>query len=295
MRLPRSVLAASGSLGWGDTLEGLVEVHRLGGFITPTLTLQPREGNPMPRTAEASAGFLHANGLPNPGLGRFLSDYLPRLRALGCPIIVSLLGTTDSEWAELAEELSKAPGITALELNLTPLPLLDATQAEASLPSEAEMHRQMLEAIQSVRKATSLPLIAKLPSVGIEIGYAAVTAQNAGANVVAVGQALPGVAVRLSARALRFPGGVGGLSGPCMKPVALYQLWRVRRMSSLPILASGGIMTLEDALEFFLLGADYVGVGVGCAIHPNLAVKLADEIEAYLHSHQLTSVQALRL
>ncbi|WP_075060790.1 hypothetical protein [Chthonomonas calidirosea] len=120
LKLPRSVLAASGSLGWGDTLEGLVEAHRLGGFITPTLTLPPREGNPMPRTAEASAGFLHANGLPNPGLERFLDEHLPRLRALGCPLIVSLLGTTASEWAELAKELGRARGITALELNLTP-------------------------------------------------------------------------------------------------------------------------------------------------------------------------------
>ncbi|WP_269148099.1 hypothetical protein [Chthonomonas calidirosea] len=293
--MPRSVLAASGSLGWGDTLEGLVEAHRLGGFITPTLTLPPREGNPMPRTAEASAGFLHANGLPNPGLERFLDEHLPRLRALGCPLIVSLLGTTASEWVELAKELGRARGITALELNLTPLPLLDAMQASAPFPSEAALHRQISEAIQSVREVTSLPLIAKLPAVGVEIGHAAVTAQNAGADVIAIGQALPGVAVRLSARSLRFPGGVGGLSGPCMKPVALYQLWRVRRMSALPVLASGGIMTLEDALEFFLLGAEYVGVGVGCAIHPNLAVRLADELESYLQKHHLTSVRQLRL
>lgn len=249
----------------------------------------------MPRTAEASAGFLHANGLPNAGLEVFLKTHLPALVQLGCPLIVSVLGTTPEEWSALAEALDRTKALVALELNLTPLPLIDASLAQMPLPTEAEMHEHIALAVKSARKASSLPLIAKLPSVGVEIGHAALTAQKAGADLIGIGQSLPGVAVRHTTRSTRFPGVVGGLSGPCMKPVALYQLWRVRALCSLPVVACGGIMVLEDALEFFTLGAEYVGVGVGCAVHPNLAVQMADALEAYLKAHQLEDVQALRL
>jgi dihydroorotate dehydrogenase (NAD+) catalytic subunit len=276
--LPHPVLAAAGTFGWGDELTDLADVGTLGALITPTMTWLPRDGNPMPRTAETSAGLLHAYGLPNPGLDGFLTDRLPALRALPCPIIVSLLAETPEEWMHMAAAIDEAGGPVALELNLTPLPLLCADRSQEPLPSETALHQRIQAAIQAVRTGTALPIIAKLPATGVEIGAAAQTAEAAGADVIAVAQAFPGIAVRLSQKQLRFAAGAGGLSGPCIKPLALYQVWRVAQCVSLPILGGGGIMTAEDALEFFIAGAHAVAVGIANTIHPTAVEQIAKEI-----------------
>ncbi len=290
--LPHPVLTASGAFGYGDELAGLSDPAQLGALITPTLTLQARLGNPVPRSAEASAGLLHAAGLPNPGLEEFLTARLPGLRALPCPVIVSMLGETAQEWRQLAKALTAAGGLAAIELNLTPLQLLAPTSAV--FPSEADLHARIREAVETVRAATALPIIAKLPPVGIEIGAAAQTAERAGADIIAVAQAFPGVAVSLSRRALRFPGAVGGLSGPCIKPLALYQVWRVAGCVALPILGAGGIMTGEDALEFFISGASSIAVGIANLIHPRAVARIVTDLSSYLIQHSLPGVQALK-
>lgn len=277
LTLKHPLLAAAGTFGWGDELADLADPAHLAALITPTLTLKPRDGNPMPRHAEAAAGLLHATGLPNPGLEEFLIDRAPRLRALPCPIVVNILGEDEAEWAALAKPLGEAGGIAALELNLTPAPLLASDYADQSLPSETELHARIDGAIRAVRGATSLPLFAKLPATGVEIGAAARTAEAAGADVISVSQAFPGLAVRLSQQSLRFAGGVGGLSGPCIKPLALYQVWRAAQCVSIPILGMGGVMTAEDVLEFFIAGASAVAAGVVNTIHPNVVSKLVEE------------------
>jgi dihydroorotate dehydrogenase (NAD+) catalytic subunit len=288
LTLPTPVLAAAGAFGYGSELTDLANPARLGALITPTLTLQPHAGNPMPRTAEATAGLLHAAGLPNPGLEGFVAAILPGLRTLGCPAIASILGTRLEEWTQLAIGLTEAGGLTALELNLTPLPLLCAGYAAEPLPTAAELKMQIADVVSAVRAATVLPLIAKLPATGIETGAAAVCAAAAGADVIAVSQAFPGIAVRLSARKLRFPGVIGGLSGPCIKPLALYQVWRAAQSAGLPVIGSGGIMTGEDALEFFVAGASAVAVGIANTIHPTAIERITSEIDCYLHQHHLT-------
>jgi dihydroorotate dehydrogenase (NAD+) catalytic subunit len=247
----------------------------------------------MPRTAEATAGLLHAGGLPNPGLEHFIQEMLPNLSELPCPVIVSLLGETAEEWAQLAAACASAPNIVALELNLTPLPLLAAERAQDLLPTEAEQHSHMTAAIASARAVTDLPLIAKLPAAGVEIGLAAQTAAAAGADVIAVSQAFPGVAVRLNNRKLRFAGVVGGLSGPCIKPLALYQVWRVAQAAGLPVIGSGGIMNGEDALEFCVAGASAVAVGIANMIHPTAIAQITAEIRHYLYQNGLPGIAAL--
>ncbi len=293
LTLPTPIIAASGTFGYGHELADMADPAQLGALIMPTLTLRPRAGNPMPRTAEAIAGLLHAAGLPNPGLERFIGDILPGSGELGCPVIVSILGETPTEWARMASDLSSAAVAIALELNLTPLPLLCAEHVGEAMSTEAELHAQIAAAVGAARAATPLPLIAKLPATGIEIGAAAQTAEAAGADAIAVSQAFPGLAVRLSGRKLRFPGAVGGLSGPCIKPLALYQVWRVAQAVDLPIIGMGGIMTGEDALEFFIAGASAVAVGIANTIHPTAVERITSEVRHYLQQHHLVELSQL--
>ncbi len=287
------VLAAAGTFGYGTEVDDLAECGQFGALITPTLTFGQRSGNPMPRTAEATAGLLHSLGLPNPGLEVFAREYVPKLRSLSCPVVVSLCGETTEEWERLAGVLDATGVPVALELNLTPLSLLLAERAyEAPLP-EAEQLKHLEAAVRAARSATKLPLLAKLPAMGVEVGAAGQAAQRGGADVISVSQAFPGVAVRLSGRKFRLPGVVGGLSGPAIKPLALYQVWRVAQSTDLPIVGSGGIMTTDDALEFLMAGASAVAVGVASTIHPAVISRITSGVKEYLAANGLSGPGAL--
>lgn len=288
LTLPTPVVAASGTLGFGEEVAEMVDWSRVGAIITPTLTLHPRPGNPMPRTAETSAGLLHALGLPNPGIDAFLTTSLPRMRALPCPVIVSITGATPAEWRSLAEKLADAEGVAALELNLSPMEL-----ERAELPTEAALLKRIQVEVAAVRRVTTCPILAKLPSARPEIGAAAQAAVDAGADVIAVAQAFPGVAVQPSSRTFTFPGG-GALSGPCIKPLALHHVGRAqtarRHGMRVPILGGGGIMTAEDALEFLLAGASAVTVGTASLIRPSAISRIVAGLTDYLVSNGLTSL-----
>lgn len=279
LALPGPVLAASGGFGYGDEIRDLADTASLGGLITPTITVLPRAGNPMPRTAEVSAGLLHSLGWPNPGLTCFLSDRLPALASLPYPVLVSIHGESDDEWRILADLLGAA-GVVALELNLSAI----------STDGEAVILRNIGRAVGTVRAASRLPLLAKLPAANVEIGAAARAALDAGADVLSVSQGFPGVAVRMSNRSFRLPGITGEVSGPCIKPLALYQVTRIAQAVKCPILASGGIMTGEDGLEFLVAGASAVAVGIASSIHPAAIARITSEVGSYLAHHRLTSV-----
>lgn len=292
LTLPTPFLAASGTFGYGEAAD-LTDFTAFGALITPTLTLEPHGGNPPPRTEEANGGLLHATGLPNPGLTAFLAETLPRLQALPCPCIVSIHGGTESDWETLATALSEVEGLAALELNLSPPQLLFAEHTAEPLPTESETLERIQESISIVKAATTLPLLAKLPSVGADIARAAQAAVEAGADVVCVGQAFPGIAVRTNTGKFRFPGVVGGLSGPAIKPLALYQVWRASQAVQCPILGSGGILTVDDALEFFLAGATAVSIGLGNLVHPDLIPRLTADLRAYLTARNMPDLTSL--
>lgn len=267
LTLPSPFLSASGTLGFTDTIQGLVDLIGCGGYITPTITRHARNGNPMPRTVEATAGLIHATGYPNPGIDAFLENVYPNLTALPCPLIINIAGETPSEWQYLASRLQEMQALSALELNLNPFD-------PQAVPSEHESLIAIHDAVKAVRQATSLPLIAKLPAVGAEVGRAAKAAVEAGADSVSVGQAFPAVAVRFSSREFRLPQIVGGLSGPAIKPLALYQTWRVAQVVDVPIIGGGGIMSHEDEEEFFVAGAKAVAIGIASMIHPSTLERL---------------------
>jgi dihydroorotate dehydrogenase (NAD+) catalytic subunit len=293
LTLRTPVLAASGTFGYGTEANDLTDSVNLGALITPTLTVTARPGNPMPRTVEAHSGLLHAAGLPNPGVEAFVRDIAPTLGGRPYPVVVSLWAERVEDWERLAEALTACGTVAGLELNLTPAALLFADRyAESPLPEAAQLEA-LASAVVAVRRATPLPLIAKLPAIGMEVGVAARTAADAGADVIAVSQAFPGVAVRLSSRKFRLPGVVGALSGPAIKPLALYQVWRVAQCVETPILGSGGIMTADDALEFFTAGASAVAVGVAGLIHPAAAMQIVHGIGQYMAHHEIPGIHAL--
>lgn len=294
LTLPTPVVAASGTFGYGEELADLVDIAQLGALITPTLTLNPRIGNPPPRTSEASAGLLHAIGLPNPGLETFLAATVPAMRRLPCPIIINMLGESEDEWSALSEAISASGIATALELNLSPLALQLAELSHQDPPTEAEMLAHIAVAVHAARRACALPILAKLPG-GLDVGRAARVALEAGADVISVAASFPGIAVRLGNRAFRFPGVVGGLSGPCIKPLALYQVWRVAQATRAPLLGMGGIMTAEDALEFLFAGASAVAIGTANLISPMAAIRITADIANYMRHHKLTDVAELRV
>lgn len=284
------VLAASGTLGWGDEVADLTEYASLGAFITPTITLLPRQGCPMPRTVEVSAGLLHSLGMPNPGLTEFLNSKLPVLSRIGCPVFASVCGSSVSEWRELAERISSSGVVSALELNFGQTDLNN--RQFFCPPSEVETLELMEETIKAVCRF-GLPIIAKLPSYGADIGRAAALAERAGANVIAVSQGFPGIAVRTGSRKFRLPGVVGTVSGPCIKPLALYQVWQAAKASSLPIIGSGGIYTVEDAVEFLAAGAAAAAVGVANLIHPNTILQINADLASYMTLHGIERMDSL--
>ena len=293
LALRTPLLAASGTFGYGAEALDLTDSAELGALITPTLTVDPRRGNPMPRTVEAHSGMVHALGLPNPGLEVFLREIVPSFQARPYPVVVSVWGASGEEWARLAAALSATGRVAALELNLTPANLLFADRHGEPPQTESEQLEGLGRTVATVRRSTSLPIIAKLPAVGMEIGAAARAAEQAGADAVSVSQAFPAVAVRLSAGTFRLPGVVGGLSGPAIKPLALYQVWRVANCVTIPIVGSGGIMTADDALEFLMAGASAVAVGVANLIHPASVAHIAYGMRQYMAHNGIESVKAV--
>lgn len=266
------IVAASGCTGWGDALQDFTDQGLFGAIITPTVTLLSREGNPMPRTGETPAGLLHSTGLPNPGLARFLTEYLPHLTKFETPVIISILAETPDEWMKLASGMSTSAGVAGVEMNLTPIQLQSSSEVFSGLPSESEWCKTMHDSIHAVRSVYSGPLWAKIPSVTVEPGMAAKVVVGAGADVVSVGQALPATAVR--ANGSRRFSGIAGLSGPAIKPYSLYCTWRVRMHVQAPIVASGGILTSQDAEEYFRVGANAISVGVANLVHPGILTSL---------------------
>ena len=270
--LKNRIMAASGCTGWGDALQDFTDQALFGAIFTPTVTILPREGNPMPRTGETPAGLLYSTGLPNPGLDMFLSENLPHIAHIQSPVIVSIIAETPDDWMKLASDIGSAPGVDGIEMNLTPIQLQICSEEIRRLPSEAEWCTTMHESIVAVRGVYAGPLLAKIPSVTVEPGLAASVVVEAGADVVSVGQALPATAVR--ANGTRRFSGVAGLSGPAIKPYTLYCTWRARMHVQEPIVASGGILTSQDAEEYFGAGATAIAVGVANLVHPDILPSL---------------------
>lgn len=266
--LSRPVVAAAGCAGSGAELQRFTDLGDLGAVITRSVTGSPRVGTALPRLVESPSGLVNALGLPGPGVDAFVEDELPELLATGATVIVSVWADSTAEHGRIAQRLRQAPGIAAIEVNL-------------SHPSGSTADPAAV--IHQVRRntAAAVPVFAKLGSeVSIALARACV---GAGADGLSLINAVPALAVDPTTRRAALGTIPGGLSGPAIRPIALRAVWQVHEaLPDVPILASGGVATGSDALEFLLAGASAVAVGTALLTDPGAARRVADELEQLL-------------
>ncbi len=287
IELANPVLTASGTFGYGRELASLYDLKCLGGIITKGTTLLPKAGNPPPRIAETPAGMLNSIGLENPGVEAFLRKELPFLRQFGVPVIVNIAGETVEEYGRMASILEGAEGVAGLEVNVS---CPNARAGGMAFGVNADTTARVVE---MVRRATSLPVLAKLtPNVTDIVGIAR-AAVEAGANGLSLINTLLGIAIDVRTRRPVLGTVKGGLSGPAIKPVALRAVWEVATALDAPILGVGGIVTGEDAVEFLLAGASAVAVGSANLVDPGAAPRILQELREYMKREQFGRVRDL--
>lgn len=276
LALRNPVMTASGTFGYAQEFENLVNLDQLGGIIVKGISLQARSGNPPPRIIETACGMLNAIGLENVGVDRFISGKMPYLRKLSTPVVVNILGDSVEEYSEIARRLDEVEGLAALEINISCPNVKKGGVAFGTMPEMAA------RVTQAVRQVSSLPLIVKLSPNVTDIVLMAKAVEGAGADAVSLINTLIGMAIDPITRRPRLANVIGGLSGPAVKPVALRMVWQVAQAVSLPVIGIGGITTAHDALEFLLAGAAAVQVGTANFYDPSAAENIVQGITAYL-------------
>ncbi len=273
LHLKNPVLVASGTYGWGQEYQHLLDPNQLGGLVTKAVTLHPREGNPPPRIAETSCGMLNSIGLANPGVDVFIRDKLPFLQSLDTAVIVNVAGGSPEEYVKVVSRLEGQAGIAALEINISCPNVKEGGLAFGADPQTA------YQILSRVRKATGRYLIAKLSPNVKDIAAIAQSAVDAGMEAISVINTLVGMAIDVTTGRPRLATVLGGLSGPAIKPVALAMVWKVAQKISLPIVGVGGILSAEDALEFLLAGASAIQVGTANFVDPQIPLRIVQGLQ----------------
>lgn len=287
LTLKNPVIAASGCFGYGVEYANAFDIATLGGVAVKGLFLNEREGHAPPRIVETPAGMLNAIGLQGIGVYRFVAEKLPELRALGATTIVNICGTTIDEYCEVARVLSDAEGVGALELNIScPNIKEGGIQFGCSLIGTHDV-------VSAVRKVTSLPVIPKLtPNVTDPSSFAR-AAEDAGADAISLVNTFLAMAIDVETRQPKLTNGLGGLSGPAIRPIAVRMVWECRNVVKIPIIGMGGIQTVTDALEFMIAGANAVQIGTANFVDPFLWTGLIDGINNYLDRHGFARAEDL--
>lgn len=287
IRMKNPVAVASGTFGYGQEYAGLVDVTRLGALTVKGIRLRAWPGNPLPRHVEVPGGMLNAIGLQGPGVEGFVRDYMPFLRTTGVPVIVNIWGTDEGEYVEVARRLSDVEGVSGLELNISCPNVKEGGSAFGTDP------RTAASLVAAVRRATTLPLMPKLAPNVPDIKVFVRAAQDAGADALSMINTLPAMAIDIESRRPALANKVGGLSGSAIHPVAVKLVWEAAQVARVPILAMGGIMGPEQAVEFMLAGAAAVAVGTANFIDPAVCLRVIDGIEEYMRRQGLCSASEL--
>jgi dihydroorotate dehydrogenase (NAD+) catalytic subunit len=285
LELKNPILAASGTFGFGREMSLHYHLALLGGLVTKTVTLRPRQGNPPPRVAETSAGMLNSIGLANPGLEGFLKTELPFLGRFDTVRIVNIAGETVEEYVELAGRLGEEALVDALELNVS---CPNVKRGGVNFGNSPEV---LGELVGRVRQATSLPLLVKLTPNVTDIVATARAAVDAGADVLTVANTHLGLVVDWRNRRPLLGGVTGGLSGPAIKPLNLRAVWQVTRSLSVPVIGVGGITTVDDVMEYLVTGARAVAVGTANFLNPRAIPELLDKLVEVLNREGVERVE----
>jgi len=295
IKLKNPVMAASGTFGYAQEFEKLVNLKGIGAIITKTITLNPRVGNPMPRICETAGGMLNAIGLQNEGVDNFIKEKIPYLSKIGTPIIVSISGNNIDEFFILARRLDKIKLISGLELNISCPNIRGEGWSVKGGGLVAQDSKATYEVVKAVRKITGKTIITKLSPNVTDIIEIAKASENAGSDAVSLVNTFLGMAIDIDTRRSKLGNITGGLSGPCIKPIALRMVYEVSKNIDVPVIGVGGIMNADDAIEFMLAGAVAVQVGTANFIEPGVCGKIAKGIENYLKKHKIDKIQDLGL
>ena len=275
LSLQNPVIAASGTFGYGLEFEPLVDLNLLGAVVVKGLSLKPMAGNPPPRIVETPGGMLNAIGLANIGLEAFLKDKLPRLRKFTTPIIVNIYGHHTDEYGELASELRGVDGVAALEVNIS------CPNVECGGMAFGIDPLTSARVTETVVKNTDKPVIVKLSPNVTDIKAVAKAVEGAGAHALSLINTLTGMAIDVESRRPKLANIVGGLSGPAIKPIALYMVYQVARTVKIPVIGMGGIMDHRDAIEFLMVGARAVEIGTANFVNPRVTLEVIEGIRNY--------------
>ena len=282
------VMTASGTFGYGIEFADLVDLSQIGGIIMKGTTLQPREGNDYPRMAETASGMLNCVGLQNKGVDYFCQHIYPQVKDIPSNMIVNVSGSSPDDYAECAARINELENIPAIELNIS---CPNVKQGGMAFGVTTEGASQV---VRAVRRAYDKTLIVKLSPNVTNIADIARSVEDAGADAVSLINTLMGMAVDIERRKPRLSINTGGLSGPAVKPVAVRCVWQVAKAVQIPVIGLGGIMTAEDAIEFFMVGASAIEIGTGNFIDPAISVKVAQGISDWLDRHGCKSLQEIR-
>lgn len=284
LTLPNPIMVASGTFGYAREMAGMVDLKRLGGMVPKTITRVPRAGNRPWRTVETAAGLLNSIGLDNDGIEQFCQHHLPYLATIGCPVVVSIAGSSYEDFVSLAAELDGQPGVSAIELNVS----CPNVSGGVDFGTDPEMCGQV---VRGVRDACGLPVLAKLTPNVSRIVAVAQAAAEAGADALTLINTLLGMSVNWKTRKPMLGNVMGGLSGPAIKPVALRCVHQVAQAIEIPIVGVGGIASLDDVMQFLVTGASAVQIGTANFYDPTVSMKLLEQLPAALHQLNAASVQ----
>jgi dihydroorotate dehydrogenase (NAD+) catalytic subunit len=285
--LRNPLMVASGTFGYGVEYGEVVDVERLGAICSKGTTLVPRIGNPPPRVTETPAGMLNSIGLQNPGVDGVLEKYADRWAGWSVPVIVNVAGESVDDYVEVARRLDGHPGVAGIELNIS-CPNVGAGGLQFALDAGAAA-----EVTAAVRQATELPLMVKLSPAATDVRGIAKAIADAGADSISAVNTLPGMAIDRHRRRPLLGNVYGGLSGPALKPVALRVVYEVAQVVKLPIVAIGGVGSLDDVLDFVYAGACAVQVGTAVFADPVLPLRLVDELAEWCAANGLASHREL--
>jgi dihydroorotate dehydrogenase (NAD+) catalytic subunit len=281
------VIAASGTFGWGTSFTDFYRVDALGGFVTKSVTLEPRTGNKPPRIIETPSGMLNAIGLQNDGLDHFLKEIEPSLRTCGTNVMVNVAGRTIDDYTFVTEKLSRCSAVSALEINIS---CPNVREGGIAFGSNAQAAANVTEA---VKKVAAKPVIMKLSPNVTDITEIARAVEDSGADAVSLINTLTGMVIDVESRRSMLANITGGLSGPAIRPVAVRMVYQVAKTVKIPVIGIGGIISARDALEFLIAGASLIETGCGMFVEPMLPLNVIEGIQQYMDHHKIAHISEI--
>jgi dihydroorotate dehydrogenase (NAD+) catalytic subunit len=287
LKLQNPVMVASGTFGYGVEYARLMDLNQLGAVVVKGIRLEPVRGNHMPRTVEVASGLINAIGLQGPGVDGFIKKYWPFLKGLKVPTIINIWGTTVEEYAEVARRFDALGGVGALELNVS---CPNIKEGGAQFGTDVKLLAQVVSAC---RKVTKLPLITKMSPNVVSIAPYARAAEDAGSDALAITNSYPAMAINIETRKPKLANVTGGLTGPCIKPIAIKLVWEAAKAVKIPIIGMGGIQNAADAIEFMMAGATAVAVGTANFYEPQTVLLVIAGIREFMQRQGIKDVREI--